>query len=87
VGSIVTNLAWRSKKVVKFYNQRGTAEHNVLGVAHLAFEVRDISAIFAKMSAGDANIMNPPAQVAPGRIPCYLQDPDGNWLELMELNE
>jgi len=26
VGFIVTNLRWRSKKVVKFYNKRGTAE-------------------------------------------------------------
>jgi hypothetical protein len=26
VGFIVTNLKWRSKKVVRFYNRRGTAE-------------------------------------------------------------
>ncbi|MBE7463044.1 MAG: IS1380 family transposase [Planctomycetes bacterium] len=26
IGFIVTNLRWRSKRVVKFYNQRGTAE-------------------------------------------------------------
>jgi hypothetical protein len=26
VGFIVTNLRWKSKKVVKFYNKRGTAE-------------------------------------------------------------
>ena len=26
VGFIVTNLTWRSKRVVKFYNGRGTAE-------------------------------------------------------------
>ena len=64
-----------------------TEERKVVGAAHLAFEVEDISATFAKMSAGGAKSMNPPAQIAPGRIACYLQDPDGNWLELMELNE
>ena len=26
VGFIVTNLKWRAKKVVRFYNGRGTAE-------------------------------------------------------------
>jgi hypothetical protein len=26
VGFLVTNLRWRSKKVVRFYNRRGTAE-------------------------------------------------------------
>ena len=26
VGFIVTNLSWRSKNVVNFYNKRGTAE-------------------------------------------------------------
>jgi len=26
IGFIVTNLRWRNKRVVDFYNQRGTAE-------------------------------------------------------------
>ena len=29
--------------------------------------------------------MNPPAELAPGRVACYIQDPDGNWLELLQL--
>ena len=29
--------------------------------------------------------MNLPAAVSEGRIACYLQDPDGNWLELLQL--
>jgi catechol 2,3-dioxygenase-like lactoylglutathione lyase family enzyme len=64
-----------------------TTERNVLGAAHLALQVEDISAMFEKLSEGGAKIMNPPAQIAPGRIVCYLQDPDGNWLEIMELSE
>lgn len=67
--------------------ERSTEERNVVGAAHLALQVKDISATFAKMSESSAKIMNPPAQIAPGRIACYLQDPDGNWLEIMELSE
>ena len=29
--------------------------------------------------------MNPPAAISEGRVACYLQDPDGNWLELLQL--
>ena len=28
--------------------------------------------------------MNPPIEVAPGKKCCYIQDPDGNWIELIE---
>ena len=68
-------------------DERPTAERNVLGAAHLAFQVKDISATFAKLSSGGAKIMNPPAEIAPGRIVCYFQDPEGNWLEIMEFSE
>ena len=58
---------------------------NVLGAAHLAFEVEDIEETFRRLERGGARVMNPPAELAPGRIGCYLQDPDGNWLELLQL--
>ena len=29
--------------------------------------------------------MNPPVQLGPDRLACYLQDPDGNWIELVEV--
>jgi hypothetical protein len=29
IGFIVTNLSWQCKRVVRFYNQRGTAEVGV----------------------------------------------------------
>ena len=67
---------------------RGTVERSVLGGSHLSFLVNDIQATFAKLSKnGGAQIMNPPADVAPGRTACYLQDPEGNWVELMQLAE
>jgi len=49
VGFIVTNLIWRNKRVVRFYNQRGTAEefpahyvgkHNLCQGGRSAYSVR-----------------------------------------------
>ena len=66
---------------------RPTEERSVLGAAHLAFQVDDIQATFEELSAGGAQMMNPPAELEPGRMACYFQDPDGNWLELLELSQ
>ena len=65
---------------------RPTEERNVLGATHLALLVDDIHALYARVAAKGAQVMNPPAGLEPGRTACYLQDPDGNWLELLELN-
>ena len=67
-------------------DERPSAERNVLGAAHLALEVDEIHRTFEKLVAGGARSLNPPAELAPGRIGCYLQDPDGNWLELLQLS-
>jgi catechol 2,3-dioxygenase-like lactoylglutathione lyase family enzyme len=66
---------------------RPTNERSTIGSTHLAFLVDDIQAVYKKLSEGGATVLNPPAELAPGRTACYLQDPDGNWLELMELSE
>ncbi len=66
---------------------RGSEERSVLGGAHLSLLVDDIQAVFDKLSKNGAQIMNPPTDVAPGRTACYLQDPEGNWVELMQLDE
>ena len=68
-------------------NARPTEERNVTGATHLAFQVDDIQATFRRLVSNGAREMNPPAEVAPGRIGCYLQDPDGNWLELLQIQE
>ena len=36
------------------------------------------------IGAGGAVGLNPPVEGAPGRKVCYMQDPDGNWIELIE---
>ena len=65
--------------------ERPSEERSVLGASHLAFVVSDIDAMFQKLSGSGARMMNPPVELAPGRIACYFQDPDGNWLELLQL--
>ncbi len=66
---------------------RPTSERSVIGGSHLAFAVDDIQAAYKRLSGAGAKTLNAPISVAPGRTVCYLQDPDGNWLELMELAE
>jgi catechol 2,3-dioxygenase-like lactoylglutathione lyase family enzyme len=63
---------------------RPTEERAVIGGSHLGLRVEDIDAEFAKLVANGAKDLNPPVEVAPGRKVCYMQDPDGNWIELLE---
>ena len=58
----------------------------MLGATHLALLVDAIHALYARVAAKGAQVMNPPAELEPGRTACYLQDPDGNWLELLALS-
>jgi catechol 2,3-dioxygenase-like lactoylglutathione lyase family enzyme len=66
---------------------RPTQERAVLGASHLAFNVTDIQDTFQRLLDNGAKRLNPPVEVAPGRLACYLQDPDGNWIELIEASE
>ena len=66
---------------------RSSEERSVLGATHLAIQVDDIEESFARLVAGGARRLNPPIELAPGRTACYLQDPDGNWLELIQITE
>ena len=66
---------------------RPTDERSVVGGSHLAFEVDDMEATFRDLTSRGAKKLNPPVEVVPGRKVCYLQDPEGNWIELMELRE
>jgi catechol 2,3-dioxygenase-like lactoylglutathione lyase family enzyme len=66
---------------------RPTNERNVIGAAHMALMVEDIASLCEKLVAAGAAVINPPTELAPGRLACYLQDPDGNWLELVQVAE
>ena len=66
--------------------QRPTNERSVQGATHLCIQVDDIETIFETLMSNGAKKLNPPKELAPGRTACYLQDPDGNWLELLQLD-
>ena len=63
--------------------ERPTEERNVRGATHLAFAVDDIEETYHAIIGQGATKLNPPVEVAPGTWMCYLQDPDGNWIELV----
>ena len=77
-------------ELIQYVNPRSedrpTEERNVLGATHLALLVDDIHAMYARLAEKGGQVMNPPAELEPGRIACYLQDPHGNWIELLELS-
>ena len=64
--------------------ERPTEERAVLGGSHVAFDVVNIQGVFQRLLSHGARKLNPPIESAPGRWVCYLQDPDGNWIELIE---
>lgn len=67
--------------------ERPTEERAVLGASHLAFNVTDIEGTLKRLLDNGAIKLNAPVGGAQGRSSCYLQDPDGNWIELMERSE
>lgn len=67
--------------------ERPTAERRVLGAGHVALIVGDIHEAAARVLAHGGALLNRPAQLAPDRAVCYLQDVDGNWLELIQFEE
>ncbi len=63
---------------------RHTTDPTVLGGSILRFRVEDIVGTLADMVNKGAKSLNPPAEVSRDRFVCYLQDPDGNWIEFIE---
>ena len=63
---------------------RPTEERSVLGASHLAFNVEGMEETYELLVSRGAKKLNPPQEVAPGQKRCYLQDPEGNWIELVE---
>jgi catechol 2,3-dioxygenase-like lactoylglutathione lyase family enzyme len=65
---------------------------NTLGLRHLAFRVRDIGAMAARLRAAGVTLFSPPVRVPAGVVQfaagektlLYFLDPDGVILELAE---
>lgn len=77
-------------ELIQYINQaradRPSEERATLGASHLAFYVDDMERTFQHLIDHGAKMLNPPVESMPGVKACYLQDPDGNWLELIEGN-
>ena len=68
----------------------GGISRNDLGAAHVAFYVEDIDRFYDEKSRQGLRPINPPAEHRDEqgkliRKVLYAQDPDGNWLEFVEL--
>jgi catechol 2,3-dioxygenase-like lactoylglutathione lyase family enzyme len=63
---------------------------NQVGVAHLALLVNDISDRYERMRASGVVFRNPPVEITEGAnaggYACYLHDPDGITLELLQFS-
>jgi len=62
-------------------------ERNSVGATHLGVIVDDAESAYADLSARGVKFVNPPAftEATPWDLrACYFQDPDGNWIELVE---
>ncbi|MCH8987692.1 MAG: VOC family protein [Chloroflexi bacterium] len=63
---------------------------NDLGASHLAFFVEDLDKFYQETSQKGIRYNNPPASMFDengnlSRKAAYAQDPDGNWLEFVEV--
>ena len=64
-------------------------ERNNVGTTHIGIIVDDLDSLYQELSAKGVKFVNPPAVRPNASYPwaqkaCYLQDPDGNWLEFIE---
>jgi lactoylglutathione lyase len=65
---------------------RQISERHVIGSAHLALTVDDITAALDRLVEFGGTRKNDPAETEPGLILTYAQDPDGNWLEFAQID-
>ena len=82
-----------SVELIQYLNPVGTPaampERHQVGSSHLGVIVDDLDAFYAELSSRGVRFVSPPA-IRPGAVypmaskGCYMQDPDGNWLELLE---
>lgn len=86
--------SWPSSHVlelIEYEKKRGAHVRplpNDVGAGHIAFVVDDIDIICQRVKASGANLRNDPVTVSEGinrgSRACYLHDPDGHTLELMQ---
>ena len=82
-----------SVELIQYLNPPGESvalpSRNNVGATHLGVIVDDLDSFYEELSGKGVRFVSPPAvregAVYPmARKGCYLEDPDGNWLELLE---
>ncbi|MCB9992885.1 MAG: VOC family protein [Hyphomicrobiaceae bacterium] len=58
---------------------------NANGVNHICFLIDDLDATCARIEATGITLMSPPKAGADGNRQAWLEDPDGNRIEMMEM--
>ena len=80
-------------ELVHYLNPPGdtmhTTDRNTIGGIHIGVIVDDLDAFYEDMTARGIRFVNKPflrenAEYPWARKACYLQDPEGNWLEFIE---
>ena len=62
------------------------SERHVIGSAHLALLVDDVNRVLKRLVEYGGTMLNEPVETEPGKTLAYAQDPDGNWLELAQID-
>jgi len=57
------------------------------GLIHMALSVRDIRPLYERLSAAGVDFNCPPQELRPGVTATYMNDPEGNTIELVEYQE
>ncbi len=82
-----------SVELIQYLNPPGESvalpSRNSVGATHLGVIVDDLDSFYEELSGKGVRFVSPPAVRAGAVYPlarkgCYLEDPDGNWLELLE---
>ncbi len=89
--ALLTGADGHVLELIQYMNPEGTPrqqdqqyERRLIGATHLAFIVDDVHATYERLIGMGGRKLNPPAEAYPELKACYFQDPDGNWIELVQ---
>jgi glyoxylase I family protein len=83
-GSTVVKLVRQDDLPAKSDN--GGGPQGASGIRYWTISVKDLAPIAEKCRAGGYVIAMEPTEIRPGVRICMIEDPDGNWVELLEIN-
>ncbi|HIM36922.1 MAG TPA: VOC family protein [Dehalococcoidia bacterium] len=82
-----------SVELIEYLNPRSNAvplpDRKDIGATHLGIIVDNLDEFYKELSSKEVRFLSPPA-IRPNAVypmaqkGCYMKDPDGNWLELLE---